>query len=56
MGDDRTDHLERLRGEVAAGAYVVDAHAVADAMLRRLVVSRDGAHVPARRSPPDPRP
>jgi anti-sigma28 factor (negative regulator of flagellin synthesis) len=32
----RRARVERIRDEVAAGSYAVDAHAVADALLGRL--------------------
>jgi anti-sigma-28 factor FlgM len=46
----RTDHVERIHAQIAAGAYRVDPEAVAEAMIRRLLGPPDA------RDRPDERP
>jgi hypothetical protein len=46
--DDRTMRVQELKRQIANSEYAVDAHAVAEALLRRwaLQVSRSHAHGP----------
>ncbi|MDX6656481.1 MAG: hypothetical protein QOH62_1274 [Solirubrobacteraceae bacterium] len=40
----RTMHVETLKARVARDDYVVDPHAVAEALLRRAIPRRESAH------------
>jgi anti-sigma28 factor (negative regulator of flagellin synthesis) len=40
MDGSRTDSVQRVHAQIAAGAYRVDVQAVAEALLRRLLAGR----------------